>query len=69
MLSMEDITKLTERRIRQINKAIRVLKAQAPANPSSAKRYAEEEERLFELKKSAYDEFNRRYNDVVGRTK
>jgi hypothetical protein len=38
-------------------------------SPDSSKRYMDEEERLLQLKKQAYDRFNKRFNYIVGQDK
>lgn len=67
MLSMTALIKSTDKRIRLINKQLRRLRATAAENPASAKMYAEQEEELQAKKKAAYDRFNARYNEVIGR--
>ena len=62
------MVRATDKEIRLVNKRLRELRGMANENPSAAKRYAEEEEELQAIKKAAYDRFNRKYSEIVGRT-
>jgi|TARA_R100000455_G_scaffold31140_1_gene23643 hypothetical protein len=67
-ISMAPMVRATDKEIRLVNKRLRELRGMANENPSAAKRYAEEEEELQAMKKAAYDRFNRKYSEIVGRT-
>jgi len=68
-LSMESVMKATDKRIRAINERLTQLRSLSAQSPDNAKRYMDEEERLLQLKKQAYDRFNKRFNYIVGEDK
>ena len=61
-LSMEDAMKATDKRIRAINERLTQLRSLSSQSPDNAKRYMDEEEKLLQLKKQAYDRFNKRFS-------
>jgi hypothetical protein len=68
-LSMEAAMKATDKEIRSINKRLTQLRSLSSQSPANSKQFLEDEEKLLEMKKQAYDRFNKRFNYIVGQDK
>ena len=61
--------KATDKEIRSINKRLTQLRSLSSQSPANSKQFLEDEEKLLEMKKQAYDRFNKRFNYIVGQDK
>ena len=67
-IKMFNLYKLTEKKLKKLRTQRKKLNNAANANPEFAKNLADYESKYFEVEKSYYNMFNKKYDEIVGRS-